>query len=447
MSWRRWGVVVLMVLAAVSLLASRVHARTGQLAIHESRGDAQINFTAPRRLLPSGCITVRWNVSGIQAVYLGENGVVGDGSQTLCGAEAAYPALLVQFPNGGEQTYVLPVEDELFNLTNWYYMLIAAALVLAADYVSGLPVLRRHFRRMVAVILWAVSATALLMVVYQAIEPRPTAVLAEANGVPIFLKADRSHTFHLDDCVPLRWDISDVREVYINGRGVVWRDTREACGKAGRAPEITVVLTDDTSHRYTLNVPFRFRLAFVLPLVLAVQVGMLLWFAPRIERWRDGRFIGYALWLDAGLLSWHFFAESLYLDYVWPNWDSIADWATPVLVVLLVTAARWWLAQDRDRPFPLYQLALLLGVTGAVSYLGAQGIFQRADFTLVIIVLVSGLVNWPADDARQARRLVLDWLFPAWILGTVVVYWLVRDSLGVNILTDLTGWLKDFFRT
>lgn len=70
--------------------------------------EAVISFSADRSEVRSGeCATLRWNVENVTAVFLGEEGVVGQGSRSVCpGATTTYTLRVVRRDGGTEERRV-----------------------------------------------------------------------------------------------------------------------------------------------------------------------------------------------------------------------------------------------------------------------------------------------------------------------------------------------------
>jgi hypothetical protein len=84
--------------------------------------------------------------------------------------------------------------------------------------------------------------------------PEPTAA-PPAAGASIRFWADAT-TIAPGTCTQLRWDVSNVRAVYLNGEGVVGQGERKVCPTATRTFVLRVVHRDGTGseHPLTINV-------------------------------------------------------------------------------------------------------------------------------------------------------------------------------------------------
>lgn len=106
-------------------------------AVTDSAGSAQVEFTLDRvrPLLPIQCVTVRWAVEGVQAVYLADAvedvGVVGQDSRTRCGRTTYDFTLTVDIPDGTRHMYHLKAQAVFHPLLGIAFVLAAAAAALS----------------------------------------------------------------------------------------------------------------------------------------------------------------------------------------------------------------------------------------------------------------------------------------------------------------------------
>ena len=63
-----------------------------------------------------------------------------------------------------------------------------------------------------------------------------------------------SESIHKGECTWLRWEVENVREVYLDGEGVVGRGEREVCPTESTTYELEVILADGTSTLETIEV-------------------------------------------------------------------------------------------------------------------------------------------------------------------------------------------------
>lgn len=81
------------------------------IQLTDTVGSASVKFEADdiRLFEETECYTVSWEVSGIEGVYLNENGKIGQGSELLCYEDVQLPQLRVVFQDESEQIYEIDV--------------------------------------------------------------------------------------------------------------------------------------------------------------------------------------------------------------------------------------------------------------------------------------------------------------------------------------------------
>ncbi len=186
--------VALLALVLVGLVALTAHPGPARVRAHENSAD--IRFQADRRWVvrEGDCVTVRWALEGIQAVYLNGQGRIGHDEQRFCvNAPSRRFELVVHFPDGTQRTYTLEVGQMLYAPEVW--LLVAAALTLgfalAFRVVGPLVARRRWFVRLRPVLrsvarwgaLLAVSGVAALLALEVGLRAYFTAYGTEAQRV------------------------------------------------------------------------------------------------------------------------------------------------------------------------------------------------------------------------------------------------------------------------
>lgn len=125
---QRW---MLFVVFFVLLFGWLVQLGMSPLEIRDDVGDASIYFSAsdPVLLSTKDCYTVRWNVTGIEAVYLNEAGQIGQGEKQLCYQDGIPPQLRVVFEDDTEKTYEIDVEL-IIDMPQFWLVVIVASILL-----------------------------------------------------------------------------------------------------------------------------------------------------------------------------------------------------------------------------------------------------------------------------------------------------------------------------
>ncbi len=78
--------------------------------------------------------------------------------------------------------------------------------------------------------------------------PAPKGPAGPSQPATIDFRADRTQ-LNAGECTTLRWDVENVREVYLDGQGVVGHSAQKVCPKASRTYELHVVLFGGTTER------------------------------------------------------------------------------------------------------------------------------------------------------------------------------------------------------
>jgi hypothetical protein len=100
-----WGLV------GVSLLWLYLILLPSPAIIETEQAGAQIYFSANRSIIfaPGDCVTLRWQVDNIQAVYLNDQPQIGNGESQMCVTGDQTPRLNVTFQDNSQQSYPLNV--------------------------------------------------------------------------------------------------------------------------------------------------------------------------------------------------------------------------------------------------------------------------------------------------------------------------------------------------
>ena len=120
--------------------------------IDTSNAGGEVYFSADRQVIlnPGDCVTLRWQVDGIRAVYLNDEAQIGVGAMPMCitskASEAnAMPRLRVTFQDGSEQTYTLTILTLATAPLTWVIMLLAFLLIFL-NWTQLQPLFRRRLR-------------------------------------------------------------------------------------------------------------------------------------------------------------------------------------------------------------------------------------------------------------------------------------------------------------
>lgn len=147
---------IFLLAALIACIALATILLSPPIAIQAQEGQARVIFTADRRSVfqAGDCLTVRWQVEGVRAVYINGQPTVGEDEKQLCITPAleTRPTVQVVLQDNSVREYILPI-----NIVSRYPMLwaaLAAALLLLGLAVGiacapRLTAFRRYFGKTV----------------------------------------------------------------------------------------------------------------------------------------------------------------------------------------------------------------------------------------------------------------------------------------------------------
>jgi hypothetical protein len=100
-------------------------------------GEATVYVSANRHylLLPGECVTLRWDVEHIKAVYLNGQGQVGSGEAVQCLTVGDVPEVRIVFQDDSEQRY--PLNVEILSQSSLGYVLLVGGLAFSIFLLAG----------------------------------------------------------------------------------------------------------------------------------------------------------------------------------------------------------------------------------------------------------------------------------------------------------------------
>src|SRR4051812_37816379 len=126
------GVALILILLALQLLAP------GDRLEQSGPDKAHVVFSADHGMViaPGSCVTVRWQVDFIQAVYLNKNATVGQGVANLCVDEQSMPVLHVKYVDNTTADYPLQIKFLVEQPSTWLLGCAVLLLLLLSLYVA-----------------------------------------------------------------------------------------------------------------------------------------------------------------------------------------------------------------------------------------------------------------------------------------------------------------------
>lgn len=112
-----------------------------------TENDAEVTFRSSKGavLFSGDCLTVSWEVENIVAVYLNNQGTVGQGTEVVCVYAEALPTLRITTQDGTDINYTLPVQILTVNPLVNLGILLAVILLLSGVYLLFGQWIRRFY--------------------------------------------------------------------------------------------------------------------------------------------------------------------------------------------------------------------------------------------------------------------------------------------------------------
>lgn len=384
---------------------------------------AQVHLSADRRwtILPGGCVTVSWAVSGVREVYLDGEGVTGEGSRLMCTAEegeAIVPILRVVTSSGAERFYALHI-PALTGRGEFWLALMAVGL-LAAVYT------RR--RRLISSALLLAAAGIGVWLLWQFINPAPLVIRTAERGGFVSFRATPIRP--PDDCTTLAWTVEGIQQVRLNGEAVIGQGEKRLCGPAVHDLRLTVTFRDGSQHDYRFP-PNR----LLYPAGLLALCGAVLLVALAADVWRGAR-VRLALRLsryDAVGLIGAVGVTALIYGYLL----SQAIQTTDDLWTQISYASQTAETGTLTRPNPLF-LLLTVAISafsgGLLGYGEAVPVVALLGY-LTLAAILYGLLRYELGSAGTFRR--------AGGYGLLAVALMILEPIGLP-LAGLDNWNARF---
>ena len=151
-------VLVAMALLMLASLAARLAKATEPTIVEDRVDDATIRFEVSRRglILPWQCVTVAWDIEGIEALFINGAPTVGHHKQVVCPDERSITTtdkvnvlffeLHVRFVDDFHKTYPLTVEIMWLHPVSWLEVIGATLFTLLASYLLEIGYVSRLVR-------------------------------------------------------------------------------------------------------------------------------------------------------------------------------------------------------------------------------------------------------------------------------------------------------------
>lgn len=320
----------LLSLVAALLLVLAIR-NTAPPAINLTAGGTSVTLSADRAwtLAPGDCVTIRWQLEGIESLYIAGEGVIGWGETPFCPAINASELLIeVTAQNGLYRALSLRIHhlpDLLFYLFGFVGLLGSILLgfyFLIAHKVSSPPPIS-----------WLAVGALLLALIgsWQRLQPVSAPVIDEDQGeLALRFWAENDRIIFPHECVAVGWSVVGSRSIRFNGAEVSDKGNPAGgrhCAEDGATARLELVDREGASLAYSLPIPPSFpnlsgAPAFIYLSLIGILLGLIL-YIPIIwqllrEHWGKRSRAD-----QVALVSCFGFVLLLYLPF---GFDSAAHW-------------------------------------------------------------------------------------------------------------------------
>lgn len=109
----------------------------------------------------------------------------------------------------------------------------------------------------------------------QFLSPGAATLSLRFSGAQILFSADRRMVFAANDCVTLRWEVENIREIYVDDTSTLGEGTARSCPTPERLPSVRLVFADGSTAEFELPIQFFIEQPLALLLLIAM-VGLLI---------------------------------------------------------------------------------------------------------------------------------------------------------------------------
>lgn len=425
---------LLLALALVGVLALGLGTlNPGPVEITAADGGTQVQFSAAQgwRVLPGDCVSVAWDVTGVSAVYLDGEGVVGADSRTICpmpGEETLGPVLRVVTPEGASYFYQLRIPAVVLRGEWWLAVAGIVALLVGAIYAGISPALFARRRWIAAGVLLLAALGIVGWLAWQFFNPAPMVSRTVIDGGYVSFSATPVRP--PDSCSTLDWAVEGIQEVRFNDSAVVGAGHEQLCDSALRDLSLKVIFQNGNAHEYRFPPN---RLLYPAGLMLLVTAVLLSMWALDVLRGAKRQFainlhrydvLGICLVLAFSILAF---------GYVLTQ----AVQTTDDLWTQIHYASRTFETGTVTRPNPLFLInAIMLHILsgGLVDFSAAVALVALGGYVLLALVLY-GLL-------RSVLGAPSNW-FHAGLYSALVVVLMIMEPIGLPV-AGLDNWSMRF---
>ena len=432
-SWRATAIVLALLAMALAVI---VVASSHRPVISQRIGETALHFTADRAwsLHAGDCVTLQWQVEGIESLYVEGSGVAGHGEQAYCPViDDSTARFDVRTPDGIYREYDLRIHylpDLLFYLAA--FVGVVGSLAIIAFLVLTNPLDRAWNPRWVVVCLaaLAVAGTALRLN-----ETPPPRLEADDGQVKVAMWAEHSTLAFPQEPVDVEFSVAGARTVRHLGEAVEFEDgwaQRTHRVEHGSAFTLELTGADGVAREHSLPIPSLFGALGQTPVfhywcLFALFCAALVYMPMAWRKWRaiwkrrdwtDAMSLGGFLFLALAVHA-PFGLDSPPIWETWEQWTYIEgrlymyspEFPTRFFELLPISLAHF-IDNDSYTSFHLLHLATLALLPGLF-----YGVLRKLGVRALYAFLLAALFfAYPVNDLRMSPRFLVNNASIMWLL-------------------------------
>ncbi len=384
-------------------------------AIDLEFGDTTIDMSADRAwtFFPGDCVTIRWELEGIESLYIDGGGEIGWGEQSFCPAvNSTSPLIEVTAQSGIYRV----LELEIHHLPDLLFYLFGFVGLTGSCLLAGWYLWTKYVSRPMPLSSLVVGALILAVVGgWLRLSSTELPVIDEDNGtVSVRFWAERDRLIFPHECANLRWSVAGAEQLFVNGsdysHSIRIGKTKHCAGDGEGA---TLEAVTESGERYGFTLPIAsFFSAFgsqpiflywsLFGIFLAVVIFVPLFAGNLRERWRKKARGDFAA--VGGCL---FLVFMLYLPF---GFDSAGHWEEWVINAYFEGSVESFIASESISRFWVLVPHSLAYLISSESFIG----YHLVHFALFVgkLVVLYGIL----------RQLKISPLYPFLVAILFMVY-------------------------
>lgn len=231
-------------------------------SIQSQFDDTRIDIRADQAwvLQSGGCLTVTWNVEGINAIYINSEGKIGEGELEFCPQVNATSPLIEVIDNDDVyRTFRLDIRylpDFVFYLLGFVGLAFTIVFTIYQLWI-------RHFDKPFPI--WGMLVTVLFLAIFGGLirlSSAPTEPINQQyDDISLSYWANHNLIIFPDECVQVTWSVVGASQINFNGQDVTGLEnpaSGEHCTSDDNTATLEIVANDGEVYTHTLSIPSLF---------------------------------------------------------------------------------------------------------------------------------------------------------------------------------------------